>query len=169
MIRSRQERENRILKLFTRQFHRSMIFYMGWKNRVWKKNQGISKKNLKFLYIQIFFSGVILGVQFLLRVKSFLHGFLSQLLFLSILELCELFSKKVNHEKKLEKKKSFFEKKTYIVILSILSFLQIVFFRFQSHNCIPQFTGFAPQLVRIQRVHIQRLDPDAQGNLFLLF
>ena len=126
------------------------------------------KKSKIFVHSDFFFSGVILGVQFLLRVKSFLHGFLSQLLFLSILELCELFSKKVNHEKKLEQQ-SFFEKKAYIVILSILSFLQIVFFRFQSHNGIPQFTGFAPQLVRIQRVHIQRLDPDAQGNLFLLF
>ena len=94
---------------------------------------------------------------FLLRVKSFLHGFLSQLLFLPILELCELFFD-IKRQFLIEMTKQW---KTYIVILPLLSLLQIVLFRFQSDDGIPQFTSFGPQLIRIQRIHIQRFDPDA--------
>merc|ERR1711983_392708 len=78
-------------------------------------------------------------------VQAFLHGLLSELLLLSLLELFE------------------------IVVLSLLSLFKIVFLSLEANNGIPKFSGFVGELVAIHFVQVQRLDTDGQGNFLFLF
>merc|ERR1712038_845632 len=80
-----------------------------------------------------------------LGIQSLLHGLLSELLLLPLLQLFE------------------------IVILSLLAFLKIVLFSLQPNNGFPKFGGFALELFVVHGVKIQRLDADGQGDLLLLF
>merc|ERR1719429_8688 len=79
-----------------------------------------------------------------LRVKTLLHGLLSQLLFLSLLE--------------------FFE----IIILPFLPFFKIVFLSFKLDNGLPQFLSFGLQLVGVHGINVQGLDSDGQRDPLLL-
>ena len=59
-------------------------------------------------------------------------------------------------------------KSTYIVILPLLPFLEIVLLSFKPDNGIPQFLGFGLQLVGVHGIDVQRFDPNGQGDPFLL-
>merc|ERR1712141_654660 len=78
-------------------------------------------------------------------VQAFLHGLLSELLLLSLLELFE------------------------IVVLSFLSLFKIVFFSLLTYNGIPKFSSLVVELFAIHGVQVQRLDADGQGNFLFLF
>merc|ERR1712038_1529193 len=80
-----------------------------------------------------------------LGIQSLLHGLLSELLLLPLLQLFE------------------------IVILSLLAFLKIVLFSLQPDNGFPKFGGFALKLFVVHGIEIQGLDADGQGDLLLLF
>merc|ERR1719337_186552 len=79
------------------------------------------------------------------RVQAFLHGLLSELLLLSLLELFE------------------------IVVLSLLSFFKIVFFSLEADNGIPEFGSFVCKLVTIHGVQVKGLDADGEGDFLFFF
>merc|ERR1711993_230822 len=79
------------------------------------------------------------------RIETLFHGLLSQLLFLSFLELFE------------------------VIVLSLLSLLKIVFFCFEPDNGFPQFLSFGLQFISVHSIDIQRFDPDGQGDSLLFF
>merc|ERR1711993_103388 len=78
-------------------------------------------------------------------IKTLFHGLLSQLLFLSLLELFE------------------------VIVLSLLSLFKIVFFCFKPDNGFPQFLSFGLQFISVHGIDIQRFDPDGQGDSLFLF
>merc|ERR1712173_501607 len=79
-----------------------------------------------------------------LRVQSLLHGLLSELLLLSLLELFE------------------------IVVLPLLPLFEVILFSLETDNGVPQFGGFAAELVAVHGVQVQRFDADGQGDFLLL-
>merc|ERR1712045_616263 len=78
-------------------------------------------------------------------IETLFHGLLSQLLFLSLLELFE------------------------VIVLSLLSLLKIVFFCFEPDNGFPQFLSLGLQFISIHGIDIQRFDPDGQGDSLFFF
>merc|ERR1719259_1520072 len=75
-----------------------------------------------------------------LGIQSLLHGLLSELLLLPLLQLFE------------------------IVILSLLALFQIVLFCLQPDDGLPQFGGLSLELVVVHDVQIQRLDANGQRD-----
>merc|ERR1712168_616905 len=71
-----------------------------------------------------------------LGIQSLLHGFLSQLLLLPLLELFD------------------------IVILSLLALLQVVLLSLQPDDGFPEFGGLALELFEFHGLEIERLDAD---------
>merc|ERR1712002_1015712 len=79
-----------------------------------------------------------------LGIQSLLHGFLSQLLLLPLLELFE------------------------IVILSLLALLQVVLLSLQPDDGFPQFGGLALELFEFHGFQVEGFDANGQGDFFLL-
>merc|ERR1711931_551389 len=79
-----------------------------------------------------------------LGIQSLLHGLLSELLLLPLLELFE------------------------IVVLPLLSLLQVVLLSLEPDNGLPQLGGLALELVVVHGVEVEGLDADGQGDLLFL-
>merc|ERR1712183_1105794 len=56
-----------------------------------------------------------------------------------------------------------------VVVLSLLSFLKIVFLGLESDNGIPKLLGFAGELVGVHSINIEGFDSDGEGDFLFLF
>lgn len=58
---------------------------------------------------------------------------------------------------------------THVVVLSFLTFFQIVLLSFQLHNTVPKIMGLCAEIISAESVNAERFDTDGQGNSLFLF